>query len=131
MHRELRFIVPGNPIGINQVFCGGKRPFVKTTRARNFAAAVAHYGRRAWAATDKDMPWQGRATVYIDLFFRDRRPDIDGPIKAILDALQPSRPQRSGAGIINNDRQVAELHVRRYVDKEDPRAEITVHLTEG
>jgi crossover junction endodeoxyribonuclease RusA len=52
-------------------------------------------------------------------YFRPRRAgDIDGPLKLVQDSLQ---------GILyENDKQIVELHVYRFDDKDNPRIEVIV-----
>lgn len=125
----LRFVVDGKPCGVNATHLGGARPFVKSPEARAFAAKVASRGMAArrcagWATTSEPVE------VEIRIFFQSERPDTDGPVKAILDALQSSNPKlnRLGAGIIENDRQVKRFLVERVIDREHPRVEVTVGL---
>lgn len=60
-----------------------------------------------------------RFSLSVDVYFTSDRPDIDNALKAILDCLQACKA-------IKNDRLCAELHARKFVDKQHPRAEITV-----
>src|SRR6266571_612250 len=97
---KLSFVIPGDPVGVNRGFTGGERPFAKTPEARVFVEAVATYGalaRRAARAEAIECPVE----VWIRVYFGSDRPDADGPVKPILDALQVPRlsPRRAGAGI--------------------------------
>jgi Holliday junction resolvase RusA-like endonuclease len=121
------FVVPGKPCGVNATHTGGARPFVKSQEARSFAARVALMGtiarRRAkWETTS------GPVEVAIRMVFANERPDTDGPVKAILDALQTATNRRQGAGFIANDRQVQRYTVERVIDRKQPRTEVTVRL---
>lgn len=121
------FVVPGKPCGVNATHTGGARPFVKSREARAFAAKVALMGtlarRRAkWETTS------GPVEVAIRVMFANERPDTDGPVKAILDALQTATNRRIGAGFIANDRQVRRYTVERFIDRKQPRVEVTVSL---
>ena len=114
------FVAPGRPCGVNAVHVGGKRPFVKSRKARDFATNVALHGllaRKAahWKITTDPVE------VAIRIHFADERPDTDGPVKAILDALQAG-----GAGFIANDRQVRAYRVERAIDRDRPRVEVTI-----
>jgi Holliday junction resolvase RusA-like endonuclease len=120
MSGPVRFVVPGKPCGVNAVHVGGKRPFVKSREARDFADRLAMHGREArrlarWKITDAPVE------VAIRVHFDSERPDTDGPVKAILDALQSD-----GAGFIENDRQVRAYRVERAIDRERPRVEVTI-----
>lgn len=126
----VRYVVPGKPVGVNRPGGGrgGRVPLkTKTPEQRAFAEVLAFYGLRArvrarWETT-KD-----RVEVEIRIFFADKRPDTDAPVKAILDSLEVSRPKlrRPGAAFLANDRQVRRYLVERGVDRERPRIEITI-----
>jgi crossover junction endodeoxyribonuclease RusA len=59
----------------------------------------------------------GDVVMRIDYYRKRRAGDIDGPLKLCFDALQ---------GIwYENDKQIVELHVRRFEDRDNPRLEIT------
>lgn len=58
------------------------------------------------------------------VYFANRRRDLDGAIKALLDALQDGIAYA-------NDRQVRELHLKAAVDKASPRVEITISPLEA
>ncbi len=50
----------------------------------------------------------------VDVFYKSDRPDLDNALKILLDCLQLS-------GTITNDRLCAEIHARKFIDKENPR----------
>lgn len=54
----------------------------------------------------------------ITFWFDSRRPDVDGPVKGLLDRLAP--------GLILNDRQVTRYSVTKRLDSTRPRTEVTV-----
>lgn len=58
-----------------------------------------------------------RFIANIDVYFSSNRPDLDNSAKVILDCLQECKA-------IANDRGCVELHMRKFVDKSNPRAEI-------
>ena len=123
----IEFTVPGKPVGVNDTHVGGRWGFQKKRKAVAFAQLVAAYGLRArraarWATTTAPVQ------VQLRVFFANERPDTDGPVKAVLDALQTPNPKlrRVGAGILENDRQVRRLIVDRDVDRERPRVEVAV-----
>lgn len=60
----------------------------------------------------------GEIEVVYDFYFPDRRPDIDNGLKALNDALQ-------GAAYIN-DRQIMKITASKYLDKRNPRVEVTL-----
>ncbi len=62
--------------------------------------------------------FEGDVSVDMTIYYASRRPDLDESV--ILDALQ--------GRVYLNDRQVREKHIRWGLDKDNPRAEITVSL---
>lgn len=127
----LRFTVPGKPVTSNEMYRKTLRGMKKTERAWDFALAVAAAGGRAMRAARAEV-LTGPVDVLVTLYLANERPDGDGPIKILFDALQPTRAHRHpahrriGAGIIANDRQVRDHHVRRRIDRERPRVEVAV-----
>lgn len=66
-------------------------------------------------------------TLSVDVYFTSIRQDLDNAIKTILDCLQYCK-------VIKNDYQCVGIDkTRKFVDKADPRVEITltVHGSEG
>lgn len=65
-----------------------------------------------------------RFKLDIDVYYASDRPDLDNAMKVTLDCLQAVKA-------IKNDRQCAEIHARKLIDKADPRIEFTIEtLTE-
>jgi Holliday junction resolvase RusA-like endonuclease len=66
-------------------------------------------------------PWpkETRLAVSVKLFRPAKRGDIDGPLKALFDALN--------GRVWADDSQVIELHVTRHDDKQRPRVEVSIH----
>lgn len=62
-----------------------------------------------------------RFKLTMDVFFSSDRPDIDNSVKVILDMLQSSK-------VIKNDRLCSELHVRKLIDKKNPRIEFVINV---
>ena len=59
---------------------------------------------------------EGELRVSMTIYYASQRPDLDPSL--ILDAMQGK--------IYVNDRQVREIHLYHAIDKDNPRAEITV-----
>lgn len=55
--------------------------------------------------------------LYARVFYPDKRQDLDGCTKVVLDCLQQ-------VGAIQNDRYCQEIHLTRHIDKEKPRIEL-------
>jgi crossover junction endodeoxyribonuclease RusA len=66
---------------------------------------------------------EGDVVVSGTVYFDSRRRDLDNALKPLLDAL-------AGA-CYTNDRQVAEIHVRREIDRDNPRCEVQVTALNG
>lgn len=60
-----------------------------------------------------------RFKLTMDVYFSSDRPDIDNSCKVVLDCLQT-------INAIKNDRLCSDLHVRKLIDKENPRIEFTI-----
>lgn len=60
-----------------------------------------------------------RFALTVKVYFTSDRPDIDNALKAILDCLQTCKA-------IKNDRLCAEIHAAKFVDKANPRTEVTL-----
>jgi len=88
----------------------GRPAFIKSKKARDYVAMF-----------DKQCPvlqelLEGDLSVTITIFYATRRPDLDESV--ILDCMQDR--------IYRNDRQVKEKHIFWGLDRDNPRAEITV-----
>jgi len=57
--------------------------------------------------------------IWIDVYFRSNRSDLDNAAKVILDCLQK-------AEIIANDRLCSVLAMRKFIDKLNPRIEFEI-----
>jgi len=68
-------------------------------------------------------PFQSDVSVEATFFFKNRRSDLDNRIKALLDVLEVTV---LGFGLVQNDRQVTELHCYKKIDPQKPRVEVRV-----
>lgn len=64
-----------------------------------------------------DVDYRFKLTV--DVFNQSDRNDLDNSFKLLLDCLQSCRA-------IRNDRLCAEIHARKFIDKENPRVEFSI-----
>lgn len=71
----------------------------------------------------RDMMITDMFKLHLNVYYENLRPDIDNSLKAILDCLQQCKA-------IKNDRQCVEVHVRKLVDKVDPRIEFVIETVE-
>ena len=60
-----------------------------------------------------------RFKIDIDVYYASDRPDLDNALKVTLDCLQACK-------VIRNDRDCAEIHARKLIDKDNPRIEFTL-----
>lgn len=81
-------------------------------RDRCRLVAVAQYGGELLSERVRVV-----ADVYMSL-----RGDLDNRIKQLLDGLE--------GAVIENDRQVVDLHLRRHLDRENPRIEFAIEEVE-
>lgn len=58
--------------------------------------------------------------IHLDVYFRSKANDVDNCLKIVLDTLQHC------CHVIRNDNLCAEIHVRKFVDKNFPRIEFEI-----
>lgn len=108
-------ILTGKPALINSMYSG--RRFL-TEKGAATKQSYFYELKKQW----KKKPLEGEVDVDIIYYYnKDRCPDIDGPIKATLDAL-------TGV-VIKDDKQISSLTVLRIIDKKikEPYTEIRVN----
>jgi Holliday junction resolvase RusA-like endonuclease len=88
----------------------GRPAFIKSKKARDY---VAMFDKQCPVLTEM---LEGDLSVTMTIFYATRRPDLDESV--ILDCMQDK--------IYKNDRQVKEKHIHWGLDRDNPRAEITV-----
>lgn len=104
------FVIHGEPASkANSRRWTGKF-FIKSKKALDYAEAF----KKQCPVLDPLM--EGDLRVDIKIYYASRRPDLDESL--ILDLLQGC--------VYTNDRQVRERHTYWGLDKDNPRAEITV-----
>lgn len=107
---SITFVVEGEPASkANSRRWTGKF-FIKSEKALNYAKAF----KEQCPVLDPLM--SGDLRVIINIYYASRRPDLDASL--IFDLMQEC--------IYLNDRQVKEQHLYWGLDKDRPRAEITV-----
>jgi Holliday junction resolvase RusA-like endonuclease len=92
----------------------GKISFIKSAKALKY---LQDFARQCPVL---DPLFKGDVHVYIEIYYQDRRPDLDESL--ILDALQ--------GRVYRNDRQVRAKTIRGGVDRQSPRAVIRVEAME-
>jgi len=66
-------------------------------------------------------PIKDKFSIKILVYFQSNRSDLDNSAKIILDCLQNCK-------VIENDRLCHELHMVKYIDKENPRIEFEITI---
>ena len=112
--RSVRLILHGEPASKANsrrlVTIRGQARLIKSQKALDYVAAV----KRTYPPLVPLL--EGDLRMVADVYYATRRPDLD--VSLILDALE---------GIAyRNDRQVREMHLYHHLDRENPRAEITL-----
>jgi crossover junction endodeoxyribonuclease RusA len=81
--------------------------------------AVAYKQEVATLCRTLDLtPFDGDVCVHIDVYRKQRSGDLDNRLKVTLDSLR---------GILyHDDKQVVEIHARRFDDKKNPRVEVKI-----
>ena len=121
----MTFTVPGEPLGVNALWRSQQGRVHKSPKAEQYAQAVMAHAAAARMRAGGDT-LTGPVAVELRVYFGSERPDIDGPVKVILDAMQATTARRTGASVYLDDRQVHRLLVTRHVDRERPRVEVEV-----
>ena len=109
-------IIKTPPISVNKLY-GGRKYVTKEGK-------VAKEGM-GWEVKSqwKKKPITGDVSILIYLYMKDKRSDIDNVLKGLLDCM---------TGIVwQDDKQIIELHVFKYIDRTCPRIELEIEsLTE-
>lgn len=69
----------------------------------------------------KDGNLEGNLRINLKVYYPNRKSDLDGVTKAVLDLLQK-------VNAFENDNKVAELFLYKGLDKENPRIEFTIDV---
>jgi Holliday junction resolvase RusA-like endonuclease len=111
-------IVLALPPSANRYWRYGPNGVHVSEEAENYKAGVK------WKALHQHMtPMAGDVAVYVNVYRAQRRGDLDNYAKVLCDAL-------NGAAY-HDDSQVAELHMWRHEDKDNPRVEVEIRSTKG
>lgn len=116
MTRRWHGIIQGEPASKANsrqiVKIGGKLRVIKSMKARRYVSDVARQVEPL--SEDKQLRAPIRMTAHV--YYASERPDLDPSL--ILDALQ--------GRVYANDRAVREMHLFHHIDRENPRAELTL-----
>jgi crossover junction endodeoxyribonuclease RusA len=111
----IRLTLPLTPL-LNRYYRKFRNMIVISAEGQAYKAQVASICRDAAL-----VPLEGDVTVKAHIYRQQRRGDIDGYVKALLDSLQ--------GYAYADDKQVTELHLIRDDDKRNPRVEIEIRET--
>ena len=64
-----------------------------------------------------DVPFE----FHVDIYYPSKRSDLDNGMKILLDCLQKAK-------VIKNDNNCSLIHARKFIDKDNPRAEFTIKI---
>ena len=95
---------------------GGKPRVIKSKKALDYSREFAVQVKAPEQIIIDDI------SVTVHVWYKTRRPDLDPSL--IFDLLQK-------AEVIKNDRQIKEIHAYHHLDKENPRAWITIQRCRG
>jgi Holliday junction resolvase RusA-like endonuclease len=114
IRRSVHYTIVGEPASKANsrrlVTIGGRARFIKSQKALDYVASLREQVRPMQPLLTGDI----RMTAHV--YYASRRPDLD--VSLILDALQ---------GIAyTNDRQVKEQHLHHHLDRDNPRAVISL-----
>lgn len=62
---------------------------------------------------------EGYIEFYMDVYYENQRSDLDNSLKVVLDCLQK-------VNAFANDNKVTQIHVRKFLDKSNPRVEFWI-----
>ena len=114
IRRSAHYTIVGEPASKSNsrrlVTIGGRARFIKSQKALDYVASLREQVTPMQPLLTGDI----RMTAHV--YYASRRPDLD--VSLILDALQ---------GIAyENDRQVKEMHLYHHLDRDNPRAVISL-----
>lgn len=113
------FTVPGKPQPKQRPRKGRGGHFYTPAATANYEALVGGH-----AAIARPRGWSKAAAyrVTVDAYLSSMRADVDNCAKSILDGCN---------GLVwRDDSQVAELVARKHIDREQPRAVVTIEIME-
>lgn len=119
---EYKAIIKGNapskPNCMKIGYLAGHPKLVKTK------ALVSYEESFIWQSGKlRDLNINEPFEFYIDVYYPSKRSDLDNVLKLQLDVLQRIK-------CIKNDNNCCLIHARKFIDKENPRVEITIKTLE-
>ena len=98
---------------------GTRKAVIKGDEARAYVTGFLYQVRRP------KQPYTGPVFLEADIYFRNPACDLDESL--LMDCLQVGTVKNPGAGVIKNDNQIKDKHVRWHLDQSRPR--VVVRLT--
>lgn len=107
----IRLVLNLPPLG-NRFYRRFRNRIVMSEEGREYKEYVSE------VTAGKYDPFTQPVRVFLDVYRARRAGDLDGFLKCLLDSLQ---------GVVYaNDKQIVEIHARRFDDRDNPRVELTV-----
>lgn len=115
--KEILITLKTLPVSVNATYRRSRNSFYKSEEANLTQKAIQWEAKSQY----RGKPLSEEIKVSIVFYWPDkRRHDIDNGLKGLLDAL---------TGILwDDDSQIQEMRVRKYVDKANPRVELMIEL---
>lgn len=108
----MKLVLPMPP-SANRYWRNWRGAMVVSEEARAYKSNVAKL-----AMAQRTRPLSGDIYVSIDVYRKQKSGDLDNRIKVVLDSLRGTA--------FDDDKQVVEIHARRFDDKSNPRVEVTI-----
>lgn len=110
----IKGVAPSKPNCMKIVTINGHNCLAKTPALKKYEESFI------WQAGKlRDLNINEPFEFYIDVYYPSKRSDLDNVLKLQLDVLQRIK-------CIKNDNNCCLIHARKFVDKENPRVEITI-----
>lgn len=101
------------PVSLNRLYVRTRNGIAKSKAGKEYAEHAQ------WLMLSQGVELiEGNIAVTIRVYRKAKRGDIDNYLKLLLDTLE--------GYAYHNDNQIVELHVFRFDDKNNPRAEIEI-----
>lgn len=115
----MKFVVPGTPPSKSNAYKISHKRMYKSQACRDWEKLSAECARKAPGLPYE--PLSNKIGIRIQVYFKDaRRRDLDGILKAALDSWN---------GVVyQDDSQVEELQLKKFIDADDPRIEVEIEI---
>jgi Holliday junction resolvase RusA-like endonuclease len=109
----MKITIPYPPSANDYYRSIGRGRMLLSSDGRNYKTAVTYIAYR-----ERMKQLEGELVIYLDLFRPQKSGDLDNRIKPVLDALIKNA--------YADDKQIVEIHARRWDDKVNPRVEVRI-----